>query len=59
MTKNQMSIVMLLGNRKILISHNYKAYYKLASGKTHSLLGFLEAYILNEGKRRALAFRLS
>lgn len=50
MTKNQMSIVMVLGNRKILISHNYNAYYKLASGKTHPLLGFLDAYILMKAK---------
>lgn len=57
MTKNQMSIVMVLGIRQVLISHHYNAYYKLASGKTHFLLGFLEAYILNEGKREA--FRLS
>lgn len=57
MTKNQMSIVMVLGIRQVLISHHYNDYYKLASGKTHSLLGFLEAYILNEGKREA--FRLS
>lgn len=57
MTKNQMSIVMVLGIRQVLISHHYNAYYKLASGKTHSLLGFLEAYILNEGKTEA--FRVS